>query len=166
MHDPVVLGLEDYLAGAPTPAAAELVRHIEACRDCRDTVNDFAAQGSILRSLRAEAPAEPNPGFYARVMDRIESQTANSFWTVLLEPAFGRRLLFASLSLFFVLSAVLFTKPGGSPEIAAVMPVAITESAEAMPASTGDPYTDRAAVLVNLATYSGQGLTELPVSAD
>jgi hypothetical protein len=46
------------------------------------------------------------------------------------------------------------------------MPVAITESAGATAASTGDPHTDRAAVLVNLATYSGQGLTELPASSD
>jgi anti-sigma factor RsiW len=166
MHDPVVIGLEDYLAGSATPAAAELERHLDACADCRIMVAEFSAQRPVLRVLRSGAPVEPGPGFYARIMDRIESQSANSFWSILLDPAVGRRLLFASLSLFFVLSAALFSKPDGSHEIAAVMPVAITESAPATPLSTGDPHTDRSAVLVNLATYSGQGLTELQVSSD
>src|SRR3954468_21573871 len=62
----------------------------------------------LLAELKAPEDVGPAPGFYARVMDRIESQRSNSIWSVFLEPIFGRRLALVSGLLMLLLGAALF----------------------------------------------------------
>ena len=85
--------------------------HLGACSGCREQVAALQAQARMLHILRA--PAEdlhPAPGFYARVMERIEAQRPVSLWSVFLEPIFARRVMYATLVLLLTLgSSTLFT---------------------------------------------------------
>ena len=82
MHQPVTGHLEEYLhGGGPFPDVEE---HLNKCVECREELDAMRAQSAMLRrALRAEV--EPSGGFYARVMNRIESQAK----TVRLEPVWG-----------------------------------------------------------------------------
>lgn len=112
MHELIRNDLEDYLGGRLTPGRlAEFRKHTAECRSCREQVAGFEAQSALFRSLRAsQEELAPEPGFYARVLDRIEAQRSASPWSVLLQPIFARRLMYASLALFLVVgSSVLWT---------------------------------------------------------
>jgi anti-sigma factor RsiW len=112
MHEPIRNDLEDYLSGRLTPGRlAEFRKHTAACGPCREQVAGFEAQSAVFRSLRSsQEELAPEPGFYARVLDRIEAQRAASLWSVFLQPIFARRVLYASLALFLVVgSSVLWT---------------------------------------------------------
>ena len=112
MHEQIRNDLEDYLSGRLTPGRlAEFRKHTAACRGCREQVAGFEAQSTLFRALRSgQEEVAPEPGFYARVLDRIEAQRADSLWSVFLQPIFARRVLSATLALFLVVgSSVLWT---------------------------------------------------------
>ena len=62
----------------------------------------------LLRTLRCPEDVAPRPGFYAKVMDRIETQQKSSIWSIFLEPVFSRRLAFASMAMILLLGVTLF----------------------------------------------------------
>ena len=168
MHQPIENGLEDYLTGrAGSENYRGVVAHLVVCVECAAEVGVMKQQAESMRELRAPADAEPSAGFYARVMDRVEAQSARSFWGVFLEPVFGKRLALACLALFVLLSSAVWqTDP--SPVLHENNPVSLLAAAE-MPAATGaDPSRDRTVVLTNFASYgSGRGPSPLlPVSSD
>jgi len=67
-------------------------------------LSEFERQTLALRALRTPDDAEPKPGFYARVMQRIdEARASSSVWSVFLEPLFARRLALASAALVVLL---------------------------------------------------------------
>ncbi len=113
-----------------------------------DTPFSDADLGLLLAELKAPAEVSPRAGFYARVMDRIESQRPRSIWSVFLEPLFGRRLVVASGVLMLVLGAALFV-PGSEMEDGIVAQGQTTLSIDT-------PDQDKNAVLVNLVTYQEQ----------
>lgn len=90
MHRRVRDRLEDILAGAGGNAGQhgseakglEAARHLDECADCRQTVAALRDQQRMLRSLRAPEEVEPKAGFYARVIERIESQGVASIWSL------------------------------------------------------------------------------------
>jgi len=115
----------------------------------------------LLAELKAPEEVTPAPGFYARVMDRIESQRSNSIWSAFLEPIFGRRLALASGVLMLLLGAALFV-PGSEvdDELSAQGRVSVTVNEnEPAPVLAYDTAAmdgrdqDKNAVLVNLVTY-------------
>src|SRR5262249_52878048 len=108
MHRPMEEGLESYLAGRPE---AQFVEHVAQCAECREMVMRMEEQAKLLRVLKGPAEIEPAPGFYGRVMDRIETQREFSIWGVFLEPLFARRLIYASAALTVLLGVFLFTSP-------------------------------------------------------
>lgn len=118
---------------------------------------------ALLRSLRSPESVEPFPGFYARVMDRVQTQAKPSAWALFGESMFAKRMAIASLTFMLLLSAAFLANPPGevhapafSPEaIIATSPEAImaAEQEEPMPLGT-DQQRDREAILVQLATYS------------
>ena len=168
MHQPIENGIEDYLTGrAGTENCRDFVAHLAVCVECAAEVGLMKQQAEWMRELRPPADAEPSAGFYARVMDRIEAQSAKSFWGVFLEPVFANRLALACLALFVVLSSAVWqTDP--SPVLHESNPVSILASEE-MPAATGaDPSRDRTVVLTNFASYgSERGPSPLlPISSD
>jgi hypothetical protein len=99
-------------------------------------------------------PAEPQvagPGFYQRLSERIESHQPKPFFgnLFLLDPAFLRRVVFASLMLLAVLGSYLvsqeatYTQPR-KPEVM---------MAEHDPSVAHDSDSERPEMLVTLATY-------------
>ena len=103
----------------------------------------------LLAELKAPEEVCPRPGFYARVMDRIDSQSGKSIWSAFLEPLFGRRLVVASGVLMLVLGAALFV-PGSEFDDEVVA------KGQATVVVNDGPDQDKDAVLVNLVTYQEQ----------
>lgn len=149
MHEPAREGLEAYLAGKP---GSEFLQHIEGCAECRDTVSQLEFHTTLIRTLRVPADVEPPAGFYARVMERIESQDSSSIWNALIEPLFVRRLMYASAVLTLLLGLFLFTSPKDDLS-ASSMPEQILAEEHHPPTQLVDIEQDRNTVLVQLTTY-------------
>ena len=64
-------------------------------------------QQRLLRSMRLPEEAEPRAGFYARVIERIESQGAASIWSLFFDSPVGRGLAMASMVLALGLGVYL-----------------------------------------------------------
>ena len=158
MHSPLREHLEGYLIGALLPAEQrELETHLAGCPGCRSNLSALEGSARDLRLLRPpeDLGEEMAPGFFLRVLQRIEEQREAPFWTMLVDPGFGRRLVFACL--------VLLAMLGGY--VAAVSPVESQHFPEAILAgrpTSGSPFTpahrmgpnlnrNRTAVLVTLA---------------
>lgn len=124
MHAVIEDRFEDFLAGTVDgEMRVRMEAHLSECAQCREevaTMREMSDLFSVLRSADAPVPA---PGFYARVADRIERDRPVSFWSTILEPAFGRRLALASLLLLATLGTVLVSREtqeyatGPSPEM-------------------------------------------------
>ncbi len=92
---------EDYLAQHPKEAE-KLVR-MEECSTL------FA----VLRPNEEEkALAQLAPGFYGRVMRKVEQEQKEPFWMVFLEPFLLRRLAFASLMWLALLGSYIVVAQG------------------------------------------------------
>jgi predicted anti-sigma-YlaC factor YlaD len=154
MHRVIQDRLEEVLA-EPNPASPELAAHLSECEDCREEVSVMRRHASMLRALRApETTPEVRPGFYARVMERIEAQRPINIWELFFESTFGRRIAMASMALAFLFSVYLV-----SSERYAEQPITVGVSAsypaeEQMVSAAGLP--DKDTVLVNLVTYREQ----------
>ncbi len=159
MHRLVRDHIEDIVAGVESASVAE---HLKACEECRSDVTAMRAHSAALRELRAPDDAEPRPGFYARVMERIEAQGPASVWNLFIESAFGRRIAVASLALALLLGVYVI-----SSERAADRPIVAGQQAQ--PAvvlgedAPGRVITQMSSnqssnddVLVNLVTYQEQ----------
>jgi anti-sigma factor RsiW len=159
MHEPVKAHLEDYL-GRKENVPERVTAHLASCSDCRTEVEAMEAQVPILRSLRPPSGPEPAPGFYARLMERIEAQRPLSIWTAFLEPAFGSRLAVASVVLaiimgIFLVSGEPMTRPDPMPIAPDTVASAVADRDDPAPVFTGvgDEQQVRNAVFVSLATY-------------
>ena len=155
MHEPVRTSLENYLAGSDS-LPREFAAHLSSCPDCRQEVLKLETQAELVRMLRCPAgELEPGVGFYARVIERIDAQRQTSFWTIFLEPAFGRRLAVAS-AVFAVLMGLYLV--GSEPDGTALMAhrpsiVMLPGEDEPGPVLGADQDQDRGAILVNLASF-------------
>jgi hypothetical protein len=150
MHGMVRERLEDFLRGAPG-SAPEVEDHLRVCEKCREEVGCMQEQARLMHVLEPAQSLDPPVGFYARVLERIDSERRPSFWDAFLEPAFGRRLLAASLMLFCLLGGYLaFTE--ATHESPATTPEAVMV-AEHPPGLGSNVDRDRETVLVSLATY-------------
>ncbi len=159
MHREVRDRLEDILADAGGVAgnSSNDKRHLDECADCRTEISALRAQQRLLRSLRLPEEAEPRAGFYARVIERIESQGAASIWSLFFDSPVGRGLAMASMVLALSLGAYLVSSEHGS---AASRPHPARMSVDAsFRQNSGEMLTgspDRDAVFVNLVTYREQ----------
>ena len=108
MHREIQHHIEDLLAGSKPISDAS---HLAQCAECRTEVQGMREQTALLRDLRAPEgfAAEPRPGFYARVMERIEAEGPISIWNLFIESAFGRRIAVASLALALLVGVYLVT---------------------------------------------------------
>jgi hypothetical protein len=153
MHGLIRERLEDYLRHTPgKPVPFEFEEHLRTCTHCREELSGMEEQSQMLHVLAPARVMDPPAGFYARVLDRIEARRNASIWSVFLEPAFGRRIMAASLASAVLLGGYLaYTEsqhatPAREPE--AVMAV------EEHPPGLGlDRQRDRDTILVTLATY-------------
>ena len=164
MHQPIRDNLEEYLKGSAPEVPQAFHAHLVACEECATELRLLETQANMLRSLRSDAGVGPNPGFYARVMDRIEEQAPASIWSVFLQPSFGRRLAIASATLVVLLGTYLVTTEPGDQTPAAAPAVATTDSVKPGASEMGAPEMGatqdslqqqrrRDAVLVDLASF-------------
>jgi anti-sigma factor RsiW len=157
MHQPITERLEDYLSGmVDSEGREEIDRHLDSCEDCRRELNAMQKQSSLLKALRPNEDVDLAPGFYARVLDRIESQRIPSIWEILLEPAFGRRLAYASLTVMLLLGTLIVTSGNqdvASPAYYSYSPESILATEPVSQYMGDDLQHDRQVIFVNLATY-------------
>ena len=162
MHEPIANHIEAYLTRSDsTRLPAEFTAHLVSCGECRDELAAMERHSRVVRVLKPVPDVEPTPGFYARVMERIEAQRPLSMWTIFLQP-FGQRIAFASLALAILMGVYLFsTEPGvfATPTMA----IHQTTPDEILPGEDQPGIVlghsadqDRGTVLVNLATYQEQ----------
>lgn len=129
MHAVVKESLEAYLSGSLERAEERAVEaHLEICQKCRTELGGIQAisrmfgslglaspvAGSPIQNLSEEAVV-PSPGFYARVMQEVETHKATPTFAGVfaLDFAFGRRLLVSSLLTVVVLGGLLVTREAG-----------------------------------------------------
>jgi hypothetical protein len=105
---------------------------------------------ALLRGLRAPEELEPAPGFYARVIQRIEEGGVASIWSVFTEGPFGKWLVYASLAVALVLGTWVIGVEREDGHLGQEPLVA--HEASDIPV-TGDQANQRDAVLVNFASY-------------
>ena len=157
MHRLIVDNLEACLQGIP---CAEAESHLVACPSCREILNAMKRQSALIQSaLRIPSAApdvEPAGGFYARVVQRIDAERKPSFWNLLLDPIFGRSLVYGSLAAVILMGAYLAAVEPAGQQMAFGSPEAILSQPHNHEdhAVGANPQRDRDVVLVNLATYS------------
>ncbi len=152
MHGLIRDRLEDYLGGAPgRKFPLEVERHLQHCEECREEVSWMQEQSKLLRSLAPSREIDPAPGFYARVLNRIETQQTTSVWSAFLDPIFGRSLSAAALAMVLLVFGFLaYSEPGTKPGVSAAEAMVSTD---AHPPLGIDRDRDRETVFVTLATY-------------
>ena len=112
------------------------------------------AQSRLFRSLQCPADAEPAPGFYGRVINRIEAQTAPSIWSLFSESLFAKRLAYASMTFVALLGTYFISSIGRDQRVTINSPEAtLAADDDQRTISNTDPDRDRAATLFTLATY-------------
>lgn len=147
MHRIIEDHLEEVLAGS-NPVAGS---HLAECTECREEISVLRQQASLLRTLRPpQEDLAPRPGFYARVMERIEAQRPIDIWQLFFDSALGRRIAVASVALALLCSFYLVSSERQEPPV--------TISLEDQPAITLTPagMPDKDTVLVDLVTYRAQ----------
>lgn len=152
MHEPVVSRLEDVLHSAEP--IAEVENHLQHCPACRRELAWMRMQAEMIQSLRPPVDLEAPPAFYAKVMNRIDSQAKPSVWNIFGESLFAKRLAYASMTLLVLLGTFLISDPQGEDTLASNTPeIALSGREEAPVEIDDDTEQAREAVLVNLATY-------------
>jgi anti-sigma factor RsiW len=118
MHAVVMESLEEYLAGTLEPAAdRDVEAHLSTCERCREELAGMRDISELFVSLQPEKTLEPAPGFHARVIQQVgERKPVPGFAGFFaMDPAFGRRLAFASLLTFAILGSYLVMREGEYP---------------------------------------------------
>jgi anti-sigma factor RsiW len=152
MHEPVIERLEELLGG--DGPFAEVEDHLKGCPGCRKELEAIQGHSALFRSLRAPRELDPPAGFYARVMNRVESQARPSVWSLFGESEFAKRLAYASATFLLLLGSVLVTSSETEEPLASTAPERILAGeAHPVPVTMENPQEDRDVVLVNLATY-------------
>lgn len=153
MHRVIQDHLEQVLAESHVK---ECDSHLDQCDECRGEVEAMRKQARLLRELKADA--EPRPGFYARVMERIEAQRPISIWSVFSDSPFGRRIAVASMALALLAGVYLVTSEQmaeqNTPTVQFLSDRLPEEGQPGIMVKSGQPNRD--AVLVNLVTYREQ----------
>jgi hypothetical protein len=153
MHEIIRDHLEEHLRSkAASSGLLKFHAHLAECGECRDAVARMEETAIQLRTLRTSAGLELAPGFFARVMETIEAGKRPTVWSLLLDPIFGKRLVYASLTLVILLGTYMFSTEPVQIETASVPEVILSnQQREAQPSDSAE--TDRDVILVNLATY-------------
>ena len=152
MHEPVIEHLEEYIHGGGRNPEVEA--HLSKCMECREELDAMREQSAMFRrAFRSEV--EPGAGFYARVMNRIETQAKPSVWSLFGESMFAKRLAYASATFLVLIGVVFVSSNQPDQPMAFSDPQTILAGDERYTPVSMDTDTerDREVVLVNLATY-------------
>ena len=113
-------------------------------------------QAAWLKTLRAPEEVDPSPGFYARVLQRIEEEGVRSVWLIFADGPFGRWLAYASLAVAVVLTTWIVGSEREDKHMGPGTAIAQQTVGEPQTPVAGDQAHQRDVVLVNLAAYSQQ----------
>lgn len=152
MHRLIQDRLEEVLADSNPNGSGTAAAHLAECAECREQVSALRHHAAMLRLLRAPVNDDalaPRPGFYARVMERIEAQRPIDIWQLFSDSAFGRRIAVASVALVLLFSFYLVS----SERYAPVM-ITVDDHPGMTLSKAGLP--DKDTVLVDLVTYREQ----------
>lgn len=168
MHREIRNHIEDVLRGVDNAVP----EHLAECDECRTELQGMREQTELIRELRApeDFAADLRPGFYARVMERIEAEGPISIWNLFIESAFGRRIALASLALALLAGVYVVTSERSADDATVALQapnkmsteqtVVAGEDAPAREITRIDQsQTDESsqdAVLANLVTYREQ----------
>jgi hypothetical protein len=158
MHQQIRHNLEDYLRGShlrDSGLPEEFRAHLGECAACARELQAVEEQARLLQSLRneqnvSEQNLEPQAGFYARVVGRIEQRLEAqraSFWAPFLDRKFGFRLAVASAALVALLGTYLVTSEPAGPEFASTPTVVYTGDSGARQAGAGPSQSETEAVV-------------------
>jgi hypothetical protein len=176
MHRLIRDHLEEVLTGDGLKPDHPAGKHLAACEECRSEVALMREHSHLIRQWQSAAEIDPHPGFYARVMERIEAQGPASIWNLFFDSVFGRRIAIASLALALLLSGYLVGTERMPQQDTVASAAASGDTVLSMPdlndsnlmlptpmlTGSGQPGTmlasapDQDAVLVNLVTYREQ----------
>jgi predicted anti-sigma-YlaC factor YlaD len=149
MHEPVRNQLEELLAKSGVIEQGKSGLHLQSCSECSSEFKIMQAQSEFLRSLRTPEELEPAAGFYARVLQTIESRAKRSIWAGFIYSPVRTRLAYMSLSLAVVLGAYVVAEETHESHLERQR-VAMERASEDAPVF-GSPTEQRNAVLVNFA---------------
>jgi hypothetical protein len=120
---PLEDGLEGILDRGKLPGAdSDLGRFLSTHPEAKQEVTDMLEISRLIQDNFRVSPEEndelaPAPGFYARVMSRVEAEGAQqTFWSFFVDPSFTRRLAFASAAFALLMASILFLDPAQEPE--------------------------------------------------
>lgn len=151
MHEPVIENLEDLLSGAkPSGVVAE---HLRACSECSEELASMTQFHEMLDVLKPKAEVEPLGGFYARVMNRIETQVKPSIWSLFGESLFAKRVAYTSAAFVLLLGTYVISSERSAQTLVVNAPEAILADDAQYQTVSNNPDKDRQAVLVTLASY-------------
>ena len=155
MHGSTRDRLEELMARGVRQNSSGQDRHLQACPECSSELHEMQNQAQWMRYLRAPEELEPAPGFYARVLQRIEERARRSIWYGLVYSPVGKRLAYASLSLALALGLYIIAEEqtGHHPVLAQPVVAASQTADPEVFGAAGAPAEQRDAVLVNLASY-------------
>lgn len=101
--------LEVYLAGRLSEQdLAEFERRLAADSAADEEMTAFRATADLFAEFKVDTSEdmEPAPGFYYRVMERVEAEQGESVWSLFLQPFVVRRFAFAALMWLLMLGSV------------------------------------------------------------
>jgi hypothetical protein len=176
MHRHVRKHLEEMMAERGLQAgegSVDAAQHLAECPECSEEVSAMRHHAALLREWRSPQEIEPRPGFYARVLERIEAEGPVSVWSLFFESPFGRSLALASLALAALLCICLISaerfstdSPAVAQDVRPFAPdlrgqVVMGEDQPGLALtgagiSSADAAPDSDSVLVNLVTYREQ----------
>jgi len=152
MHESIRRRLEELLDARSSVWSKDIPdEHLAVCPECSAEIGVMRDQAMAIRSLRAPEEIEPLPGFYARVMQRIEAGYARSVWTIFADSPFGTRLAYASLTVAIILGSYVVSAERRDGHLGTETIVA--QDVHYDPPVTGDLAHQRDAVLENIAIH-------------
>ena len=152
MHGSTRDRLEELLAARRAASLdSGAAEHVLSCPECSAELDAMKTQSHLLHQLRPPAELEPSPGFYARVLQRIEERAKGSIWSVFIYSPFGKRLVFASLSVALALGTYVVTEESREGQLSGSNLIAQEFHDDAM--VEGNPAQQRDAVLANFAAH-------------
>lgn len=101
--------LEDYLAGRLSgQELSDFESRLERDTAAADEVLAFSETSALFAELKVDPSEEmePAPGFFYRVMERVEAEQQNSIWALFMQPFVVRRFAFAALMWLLMLGSV------------------------------------------------------------
>jgi hypothetical protein len=111
-------------------------------------------QAGLVQALRAPEDVEPAPGFYARVVQRIEERAKDSMWGALICAPFTKRLVYSSLTVAVMLGTYVITQESRDGHLLGSHAV-IAQNTHYDAPVVGDEAQQRNAVLENFAAHEG-----------